>query len=276
RFLDETEWSDVNLMRRLLWHGGRAVEGFAKSKRIHESGLLLTPPSHSWIDSIHEGYPTRIPKNWIEEDFDPEKPFYFFPEINAEWIRMLSFLVKIDERLKKGNNRYKQLFTNALEGFERLLLQESHPVFVRDLHGRIDGRWSSAGVVAVSLLKELLFSKDYVVDFLHGVRERLLVRRDGKVFGVVVIEGERGYRSPRDYHRGVVWPRDTPYLIDLLRWIGDKETIKEILESNLSHQMEEGFLFYNAELFSPENDRLIPVKNPVQFWSQWTDPFLYI
>ncbi|MHC1567875.1 MAG: glucosidase family protein [Candidatus Syntropharchaeia archaeon] len=159
---------------------------------------------------------------------------------------------------------------------ERLLLQESHPVFVRDLHGRIDGRWSSAGVVAVSLLKELLFSKDYVVDFLHGVRERLLVRRDGKVFGVVVIEGERGYRSPRDYHRGVVWPRDTPYLIDLLRWIGDKETIKEILESNLSHQMEEGFLFYNAELFSPENDRLIPVKNPVQFWSQWTDPFLYI
>jgi len=38
--------------------------------------------------------------------------------------------------------------------------------------------------------------------------------------------------------------------------------------------MEEGFIFYHSELFSPDNGAMTPVKNPVQFWSQWVDPFL--
>jgi hypothetical protein len=36
--------------------------------------------------------------------------------------------------------------------------------------------------------------------------------------------------------------------------------------------MEESFVFYNQELFSG-GDR-VPVKNPVQWWSQWVDPYL--
>jgi hypothetical protein len=34
--------------------------------------------------------------------------------------------------------------------------------------------------------------------------------------------------------------------------------------------MKEGFLFYNSELFN-QDDGIVPVKNPVQFWSQWVD-----
>ena len=37
--------------------------------------------------------------------------------------------------------------------------------------------------------------------------------------------------------------------------------------------MEEGFVFYNQELFSCDHD-WTPVKDPVQWWSQWVDPYL--
>ena len=49
--------------------------------------------------------------------------------------------------------------------------------------------------------------------------------------------------------------------------------------------MSEGALFYNQELFSrpcgnnPAPDERtrrnpVPVKNPIQFWSQWCDPYI--
>ncbi len=34
--------------------------------------------------------------------------------------------------------------------------------------------------------------------------------------------------------------------------------------------MKEGFLSYNSELFS-QGEGIVPVKNLVQFWSQWVD-----
>ncbi|MFQ6071156.1 MAG: hypothetical protein ACE5KT_00430, partial [Methanosarcinales archaeon] len=71
-----------------------------------------------------------------------------------------------------------------------------------------------------------------------------------------------------------VWPRDTPYLIHILLKTGEREIVKELLKSNLDHQMTEGFIFYNSELFSPDHGKVVPVKNPIQWWSQWVDPFL--
>ena len=38
--------------------------------------------------------------------------------------------------------------------------------------------------------------------------------------------------------------------------------------------MNEGFVFYNSELFSPDKGEMVPVKNPVQFWSQWVDAYI--
>jgi glycogen debranching enzyme len=93
-------------------------------------------------------------------------------------------------------------------------------------------------------------------------------------FGIIVKESGRDvYLGDAEYHEAVVWPRDTPYLIRLLSLVGDGATIDGLLASNLRHQMEEGFVFYNQELFSGDDDRA-PVKDPVQWWSQWVDPYL--
>lgn len=67
--------------------------------------------------------------------------------------------------------------------------------------------------------------------------------------------------------------------------IGELETAKEIVLNNLDHQMSEGAIFYNHELFSkpcgnnPEHVEAternpVPVKNAIQFWSQWCDPVI--
>jgi len=105
-------------------------------------------------------------------------------------------------------------------------------------------------------------------------KEKLMRNKWGLPFGIVVKESGKGtYLGDEEYHEEVVWPRDTPYLLQLLRVSGDRGTVDEVLRSNLKHQMEESFVFYNNELFSCDHD-LVPVKNPVQWWSQWVDPYL--
>jgi len=59
-----------------------------------------------------------------------------------------------------------------------------------------------------------------------------------------------------------------------MRYAGEREIVEGILSSNLSHQMDEGFVFYNCELSSPDGGEPTPVKNPIQFWSQWVDSYL--
>lgn len=95
---------------------------------------------------------------------------------------------------------------------------------------------------------------------------------------------DRIYFNDYQYHGAVVWLRDNPYLIKYLNIIGEERKAKEILDSNLWHQMDEEAIFYNNELFSlPEgknpnptkisNDP-VPVKNPIQLWSHFCDDYL--
>ena len=280
KYLDLTGWQDRELMKLLIMSAEHAIFSYMRADPdlidggplLHSSGLLSVVPNHSWIDSIVDGYPSRLPDAW-RGVCEFKKPQFFLPEINALWIRMLAFCMKMIDLLCIENGKFADLFESAVVSYRNLLICEGYPVYVRDIKGNTDERLSSPALVSVSLLKEILFRKVDVRGFLEEVEQRLLVRRKGDAFGVLVLEGYRGYRGEKDYHRGVVWPRDTPYLIDLLRWVGDGETIGEILRSNLSHQMDEGFLFYAAELFSPEEDEIIPVKNPIQFWSSWVDPY---
>jgi len=115
--------------------------------------------------------------------------------------------------------------------------------------------------------------------------EKLLVRRNGKLFGMLCRNSrDKVYYNDYQYHGAVVWPRDTPYLIKYLRIIGREDLIKEILDSNLEHQTGEGAIFYCNELFSlPEgknpsptqtSNKPIPIKNPIQLWSQFCDDYL--
>jgi glycogen debranching enzyme len=122
-----------------------------------------------------------------------------------------------------------------------------------------------------------IFSTQERDQFIERIKANLLVERNGLPFGILVKRSpKRTYYGDEEYHEAVVWPRDTPYLIRLLRQQGAREsvTVQGLLQSNLAHQMEEGFVFYHSELFSPDNGAMTPVKNPVQFWSQWVDPFL--
>jgi hypothetical protein len=67
--------------------------------------------------------------------------------------------------------------------------------------------------------------------------------------------------------------------------VGEEETIRQLLRNALDHQMTESAVFFNQELFSrpfgnnlnpdPEtHSNPVPVKNPIQFWSQWCDALI--
>ncbi len=100
-------------------------------------------------------------------------------------------------------------------------------------------------------------------------------------------ESARTYYDDRQYHGGVMWLRSTHYLVQLLRMIGKQELARDILLNVLDHQMAEGAVFYNHELLSPpvgNNPEAreatahnpVPVKNPIQFWSQWCDQMVEV
>ena len=258
---------------------------------LHPNGLLSVVPWHSWIDSrrmieLKGGKQTvsvRIPDSWLadlEDETAVNKPLFYLPEINAQWITMLRHCLTIAHKigtdprafsvhLEQAKSVYKTVFWDAAA---HLL----HNVVM--IEGKKDMTSGSPAVVAMALLlDEAIFSPQEIAQFIVTTKEHLLVERQGRPFGILVKHSpKRIYYGDEEYHEAVVWPRDTPYLIRLLRWCGESESelVRALLQSNLAHQMDEGFVFYNSELFSPDDGEMTPVKNPIQFWSQWVDPFL--
>lgn len=257
---------------------------------LHENGLVSIVPWHSWTDTKRlvemngrkMNVSVRIPDSWCvtRDENDLNKPTYFLPEINAQWIKMLSACVEISRACKTGEETFLALLVEAKSNFKATFWDTHDHILYNlvSLEGQKDRTLGSPAVVAVSLLMdEGLFSRQEVEHFIASVKAQLLVERNGLPFGILVKNStKRTYYGDAEYHEGVVWPRDTPYLIRLLRYAGaaEQRTVEGLLKSNLIHQMNEGFVFYNSELFSPDNGALVPVKNPVQFWSQWVDPYL--
>jgi glycogen debranching enzyme len=258
---------------------------------LHPNGLLSVVPWHSWTDSRRmrelkgrkQAVSVRIPDPWLadlEDETAVNRPRYYLPEINAQWIAMLHHCVTIANKigtdpgallvhLERAKAAYKTVFWDPTAH----LLQN-----VVTLNGKKDKTLGSPAVVAMALLlDEAIFSPQEIAQFIAVAKANLLVERQGRPFGILVKHSpKRIYYGDEEYHEAVVWPRDTPYLIRLLRWCGESEseTVVGLLQSNLAHQMDEGFIFYNSELFSPDDGAMTPVKNPIQFWSQWVDPFL--
>jgi hypothetical protein len=141
-------------------------------------------------------------------------------------------------------------------------------------------------VEAAALLGEKVFTRLELEQIWQMTRNRLLVKRDGLPFGLLVKDSpERIFYDNQQYHEAVVWPRETPYLIRLLRQLGQEATIQEVLKTNLAHQQDEAVVFYHNEMLalaegtnpSPEEATQanpVPVKNPMQWWSQWCDAYL--
>ncbi|MCD1294477.1 hypothetical protein CUJ83_05615 [Methanocella sp. CWC-04] len=258
-----------------------------------QKGLLRVPSWHSWTDGRRDldGYnlPIRVNEAWEKElislgateELNLQK--FLLPEINAQWIRALEsgwlfskFIrdFKLSDRCKmfyyKALRSYKPVFFNAKGGYIYDLVTTDDFV----LGCRSDDTPGSPGVVAASLLGMDVFTLRELESISRIVKERLLRTKWSIPFGIVVkCSGRNVYLNDSEYHEEVVWPRDTPYLIRLLRLTGEKRLIDDLLLSNLMHQMEEAFVFYNGEIFSCDHD-LVPVKNPVQWWSQWVDPYL--
>lgn len=260
---------------------------------VRPNGLLAIPAWHSWTDGFRtvggKRMPIRMSVAWEEElirrGLDDEVYFsrYLLPEINAQWLRCLEagWLFSKYTREYELADRCKLLYIKAREAFKPLFFN-AHTGFINNmatadefaLGRRVDESVGSPGLVAASILGNDMFSGDELITIAHTARERLLRRKWGMAFGVAVSDSSKCvYLNDEDYHEGVVWPRDTPYLIRLLSLAGETGLMDQLLVSNLRHQMEEGFVFYNQELFSCDLD-WTPVKDPVQWWSQWVDPYL--
>ena len=252
----------------------------------------------SWVENNYS--------NAEEISKELHKPKFYLPEVNAQWILALKSMKEIfdilvedssDLRknkfvharnqcsmlLEKAMANYKNVFWNTQKGF--LFNIVSHDLQLKD---PMEG---SPALVSVALINEI-FSQDELARVWAVVRDSLLVKRkpilfdiDRVAFGVLVKNShERIYYGDRQYHEAVVWPRDTPYLVKLLMKLNMRKTAEEVLLNTLDHQMSECAVFFNNELFSlaegqnPYPNGIysanpVPVKNPIQWWSHWVDPF---
>jgi hypothetical protein len=333
---------DLDFAREVLPYALRTIECFRRNYAVPRplpsegpprldptTGLLLTVPHHSWIDSrsrtleyagrMMEGLPNRASASFTKKLFELPgnkqaadcvllAAAFFLPEINAQWLTMLAGIVEIlnllisdadacnSEPLKTEKERVIALLSLARRHFKQLFWDEDRGFLYNlvDETGSVrDEVESETTVTAAAMLGRSVFQHEDLLRIWNRVEKHLLVYRtlqrygsERLPFGILTQnEGARVYYDDGQYHADVVWPRSTPYLIKLLDLLGNTETIRQVLVNNLDHQMTEGAVFYNQELFSlpfgnnPHPDARtqgnpVPVKNPIQFWSQWCDVFL--
>jgi hypothetical protein len=280
---------------------------------LAENGLLMSVPSHSWmngkrrikVEGIAVGdLPQRVDRSWQEDAVRQfldghtawdryQYPAMYLPEINARWIRMLEVgqllaLRQHDDAtyeeligvLKLATGNYKKVFWNSGVGFLYNLIAQN---------GRPDPMPTAPGLEAIALLGKRVFSRQDMEQAWQVVRDSLLVTRqlgERQVpFGILAKDSqERIFFGDGQYHEAVCWPRETPYLVTLLSHLGEREAIADVLASNLAHQMDEGVVFYHQEMLSlplggnahagPRAQDPVPVKNPMQWVSQFCDVYL--
>jgi glycogen debranching enzyme len=198
---------------------------------------------------------------------------------------MEEFKTSVQSILSLAEKNFKRVFWNAELGFLFNIVHENESL--------ADEIESEAAVTAAAMLGESMFSLDELRSIWNVTKTKLLVHRklirygeETFPFGILARnEDQRIFYDDTQYHADTIWPKSTPYLIKLLRMLKEKETIRQILINTLDHQMSEAAIFYSQELFSrphgnnphPDNETSynpVPVKNPIQFWSQWCDAFL--
>ncbi|MCD4739634.1 hypothetical protein K8R43_00420 [archaeon] len=280
----------------------KAIHGFTNATpapngnpSLTEEKLLMCSPWHSWTDAkgtftikgteLHD-IPYRIPNSWIHYYWKKGKSIHketlfsdhLLPEINAQWIRMLES-AKLMAKQTLSEDWFDML-EPAKIAFLDTFWENDFIINIARNENR-DRTLTSMGVVSAVLLEEFMGRKR--LKKMRDCVEQLIVYRKDQPFGMLVkIAEERRCYHDRQYHEAVIWPRDTPYLVKYLLLIGEKKTARKLLENQLDHQMTEGAIFYNQELFSlPEgtnpytkgSKEPIPVKNPIQYWSQFVEPF---
>ena len=263
--------------------------GFSASKLI--DGVIASKPSSSWIDSIVNidgvEWPMRLPLSWIGRVGGE----YALVEVNSLYLEAVCRLLS---SLKSFNiptpTWLKDFQYELMDGFKKWFGSSGLPPLTINIPSRlIDNTLSSASVLAVSVLTDIIYDRECVGNAWRDV-EKLIVKRrlryigdEVEIFGLLTRMGDlKPYIGDMEYHGSVVWPRDTPYLIKIMETLSID--VKGVLLNNLDHMVYEGAVGYVNELFSlpiginpnPSVDSTnpIPVKNPAQYWSQWCDPYL--
>ncbi|MEM3833662.1 MAG: hypothetical protein QW128_08795 [Thermoprotei archaeon] len=280
------------------------------------TGLLRTVACQSWIDTMIrvniDGFIYRVPSRlsidsirelW-EKRRDIEKylslPTILLPEINAMWLKMLDqtlWLIKklqsegydvdnvsdiLNRLLKSGKKNYVKFFWN------RDTNKLNNAVILEyDIEDAIS---SSTSIVSVSTVP-WIFNRNMLDEIWTMMKNDLLVYRrislnnEWKPFGIITrTTGSRVFKGDEEYHGYVVWPRDTPYLIDLAHILNEKEFIGDILLNYLDALISESTVFHARELYAlpvgknpyptETSGNPIPVKNPSQSWSIFIDPYI--
>lgn len=261
--------------------------------RLNDDCLLLCPPASSWLDTRLQleglAVPARLPEDYVRKVLAEErstegrkarleKGMFLLAEVNAWWLILLreawaglgdggggaKLRQRVGDMLGRAERAYKRTFHRPEEG-----------TIAHTVCGSGERCEASAVGLESAALLPALFTDAEVKKMLDVARKRLLVRRRGKAFGLLLRDlPERVFYDDRQYHGATVWPRETPYFISLLERAGEHKAVEELLLSNLEHQQEECCVFYCSELFSPEGDLPVPVKNPAQLWSSWVQPYL--
>src|SRR3989441_282232 len=275
-------------------------------RNVHYAGWTLKDlPNRLSVDFIKDLYDQTTNKELVEAI--ASSPRFFLPEINAQWITMLAGTIQTIDLV---NQDRRSDFIEDLRAEAEALLAKARkhfkPVFWNEKSGYLfnavfedgvtkDNIECEAGVTAAAMLGETVFTRDELNSIWKCARQELLAYRrlikygeETLPFGIVTKkEDQKIFYDDNQYHSDMIWPRSTPYLIKLLRLLDEEETARHILINNLDHQMTECAIFYNQELFSgafgnnshpngPTSQNPVPVKNPIQFWSQWCDAYLEV
>jgi hypothetical protein len=265
-----------------------------------------------------EQLPNRVSARFVMDLYDGvvdksnvgallSSPCFFLPEINAQWITALrgtlktiplataekpvnadeveAFELEVSSILSRAEQTFRSVFWNEEAGFLLNLVYQD-----REIKDEVE---SEAGVTAAAILGGTIFGRVDLARIWARVKKKLLVKRrlvrfgnEARPFGILAKnEDRRIFYHDDQYHSDVIWLRSTPYLVRLLRFLGEEELVRQLVLNTLDHQVTEGAIFFNHELFSrpfgnnPCPDPVtrsnpVPVKNPIQFWSQWCDPMI--
>jgi hypothetical protein len=271
----------------------RSEEGFSGCKV--RDGLVLSKANSSWMDVLYEvegaKWPLRLPWSWRTK-FSSEDLFALV-EVNALFIEGLDSLFKaMRETGLKGSEKIKELRDELVEGYKKwfYVADRLPPMTVEPSTGARDWTPSSASVAALALLKNLVYEANEISRAWEQIEEMIVKRKliclgsSWEVFGIVARKvEERPYLGDLEYHGPVVWPRDTPYLVEVMKCLGFDAY--GVLVNNLDHMISEGAIGYVSELFSlpvglnphesgERSRNPVPVKNYAQYWSHWCDPYI--
>lgn len=286
--------NDAILQRELKSSVKSFLQSLSNGKVRIENYLLKTPANYSWIDSKRNvkffgadlAVPCRIPDAWLLEIATSSKnldeftskissPRYYLVEINALWIRFLTDFQSI-----YPSPEFEALLANAKINFKTFFFADNSASII-DEDFKSDCTSNSPLAYSAAQIPELFTTKE-IGDLIKRL-ETTFVYRNRKLFGLLTSNAKnRIFLGDNEYHGAVIWPRESPALLRLLTLLKDPRA-SEILESNLEHQMEEGAVFFNQELFAlPEGENPspqstsyspVPVRNPAQYWSQWVQPY---